>query len=43
MGTGKVFFIRSFIYFGAPLDIDGIRYNDVTDRNTEQVVHIQNF
>mgnify|MGYP001229222405 CR=1 FL=1 len=26
--TGKVLFIRSFIVFGAPLEIDGIRFND---------------
>jgi hypothetical protein len=26
--TGKLLFIRSFIIFGAPLEIDGIRFND---------------
>jgi hypothetical protein len=33
---GKVRYMRSFMDFGSPLDIDGKKYNDITDRYLEQ-------
>lgn len=38
IGTGKVLFMRSFLNFGAPLEIDGVRYNDAADRTLDQRV-----
>lgn len=35
--------MRSFIIFGAPLEIDGERFNDVTDRPSEQLKYIADF
>ena len=35
IGTGKVTYMRSFLNFGAPLEINGERYNDATDRTAE--------
>ena len=34
--TGEVNYMLSNVQFGAPLDYDGIRYNDLTDRRKEQ-------
>ena len=31
-------YMRSFLNFGAPLEINGVRYNDATDRTDEQRV-----
>ena len=36
LGEGKLLFMRSFLNFGAPLEIDGVRYNDASDRVEEQ-------
>lgn len=33
---GKVRYMRTFLDFGSPLDIDGQKYNDITDRYLEQ-------
>ena len=41
--TGKVQYMRSFINFGGPLNIDGVRYNDITDRYTDQQKKIADF
>lgn len=52
--TGKVQFMRLFLFFGAPLDmtskpnlndteLKGIRYNDLTDNEREQKVYIGDF
>ena len=38
IGTGNVTYMRSFLNFGAPLEINGVRYNDATDRTDEQRV-----
>lgn len=41
--TGEVQFMRMFIKFGAPLDIDGTRYNDITDKYRDQRVKVSKF
>jgi len=33
--TGKVQYMRIFIKFGAPINYDGKKYNDVTDNYRE--------
>lgn len=43
VGSGSVKYIRSFIVFGAPLNIDGIRFNDVTDRPAKQLKYVADF
>ena len=43
VGSGSVKYIRSFIVFGAPLNIDGIRFNDVTDRTAKQLKYVADF
>jgi len=35
--------MRIIINFGAPLNVDSIRYNDITDRFTEQKEKVSNF
>lgn len=35
--------MRTIINFGAPLNIDGTRYNDLQDRKNEQRQHSRDF
>ena len=32
LAEGKVRYMRSFMDFGSPLHIDGVKYRDITDR-----------
>ena len=36
-------YLRSFINFGAPLNYDGVRYEDSGDRYRDQLKHVSNF
>lgn len=40
---GRVLYMRSFVHFAGPLDIDGKRYNDLTDGYKEQKKKIADF
>lgn len=39
----NVQYMLSSIKFGAPLHIDGVRYNDITDREREQTLKVSEF
>ena len=41
--NGRVQYLRGFINFGAPLNINGIEYNDLTDRQDDQKQFVADF
>lgn len=43
MREGRVKYMRSFQEFGSPLNIDGEKFNDITDRYIEQRVIVTKY
>ena len=41
--SDKVQYLRSVLHFGGPLNVNGIRYNDISDRSVEQQDYVISF
>jgi len=40
---GEILYMRFFVNFGAPIEYNGVRYNDATDRKEEQDEIVKQF
>ena len=43
LAEGKIRYMRTFMDFGAPLDVNGIKYKEIGDRYTEQMKVITEY